>query len=255
MRTTGELKSKAKRAMKGNYSILIMASLATSGLSLVGSFVSTAVFPGTGTVDMILSQVFSFILSLVLSIVSAGLSYMFLNVARGQGCSFADLIYFFKNHPDRVITASFVMALINVAASIPVNYFGFTSQIGKTFDEQVNWLTTYAVLMIVSSVLNLILTLPFAMSYYLLADDTQMSGMEALKESMRMMKGKKIKYFILQLSFVPILFLSIFTLYIALLWVMPYMEMSFAMFYRDLTGELDAHYPEQNEISDTQQTF
>lgn len=240
MRSTGELKSKARRAMRGNYSMLILASLAVSGISLAGSFLSTSVFPGTSTMDLILSQVFSFILSLVLSIISAGLSYMFLNTARGLGCTFSDLIYFFKNHPDRVITASFVLALINVIASLPVNYYGLAVKVGNTLEEQMNWLMTYAVLMIASTVLNLILTLPFSMAYYLLADDSGMGGMEALKESMRMMKGKKLKFFILQLSFAPLLLLSVFTLYVALLWIMPYMEMSFAMFYRDLTGELDA---------------
>ena len=57
------------------------------------------------------------------------------------------------------------------------------------------------------------------------------------------MKGNIWRYLKLNLSFVPLIFLSAFTLYIALLWVLPYMEMSMATFYRDLNGELDHRLP------------
>ena len=66
-----------------------------------------------------------------------------------------------------------------------------------------------------------------------------MGGIQALKTSVRLMKGKKGKYFVLQLSYVPLLLLSIFTLYIALLWLLPYMNVADTAFYMDARGEFD----------------
>ena len=50
----------------------------------------------------------------------------------------------------------------------------------------------------------------------------------------------------LKISFLPLMFLSVFTFYIALLWILPYLTMTETMFYRDLTGELTAQ-KEQEE--------
>ena len=53
-----------------------------------------------------------------------------------------------------------------------------------------------------------------------------------------MMRGNFWRYLLLKLSFVPLMLLSVFTFYIALLWILPYMTMTETMFYRDLKGEL-----------------
>ena len=53
----------------------------------------------------------------------------------------------------------------------------------------------------------------------------------------------------LKLSFVPLMFLSVFTFYIALLWILPYMEMTEVMFYRDLLGELTAQKEEEERAA------
>ena len=76
-----------------------------------------------------------------------------------------------------------------------------------------------------------------------MADDPDLGGIQGLKESARLMKGNMWRYIKLNLSFVPLLFLSVFTFYIALFWIMPYMEMSLVTFYRDLNGELDHRLP------------
>ena len=53
------------------------------------------------------------------------------------------------------------------------------------------------------------------------------------------MKGHMWKFLVLQLSFVPMILLSVVTFYIALIWVMPYMQASMTAFYMDVTGELE----------------
>ncbi len=54
------------------------------------------------------------------------------------------------------------------------------------------------------------------MTYFLMADDTELGVIQALKESARLMKGNIWRYVKLNLSFIPLLLLSVFTFYIAL---------------------------------------
>lgn len=86
--------------------------------------------------------------------------------------------------------------------------------------------------------MNFLLTVPFTLVYYLLADEEQLSAGEILKESVRLMKGNIGKFIMMEISFLPLMFLSMFTLYIMLLWLLPYMEMTAVEFYRDIRGEL-----------------
>ena len=237
----------AREALKGNYAIPVMALVVSAALSMMGSSLTSRLFPGTSTGALILSQFFVFILSLVISVYTAGISCLYLNIARRKSYSIADLLYFFKNRPDRVIVATLILTVIDFVVTIPVNYYGLTVDMGATMEQYMRWMVTYLALMLGSMILNTLLTLPFVLIYYLLADDLEMSGLQALKTSMQMMRGHIGKYLLLQISFIPWMLLSVFTFYIALLWLLPYMEMSAVMFYRDLRGELD--FPAQTDAS------
>ena len=78
----------------------------------------------------------------------------------------------------------------------------------------------------------------YAMTPYILIDNPELSANQAINLSKKMMKGHKFDLFFLQLSFVGWIFLSIFTLGIGLLWVMPYMMASQAAFYQDLKNKI-----------------
>lgn len=243
MRSIGDLKRAAKAALRGNYGILIMASMVSSLLSFLGSTLTAALFPGDSVLAIALSQIFAIILSLVFSIVTAGYSYMLLKVAREGSCVLGDLFYFFHSHPDRVIIASTVLAVIDVVATFPATYYNLAVEPGASMEAQMEWLTTYSVIFMVTSILSMLIGIPFAMIYFLLSGNEEMGGMQAVKTSARMMKGRIGKYLLLQLSFFPLMLLSVLAFYIPLIWVMPYMQMSAAMFYRDILGELDTVIP------------
>lgn len=247
--TAGQiLKGRARRAMNGNYGIAISAMVITTGLSLAASMVTTLFFQGTGIVDIILSNVFAFVLNLIVNIFAAGVSYLYLNIARGKEAGISDMLYFFKNHPDRVIVATFVLSLMNLVTNLPLSIYSFTTEVGTSIEAQMEWLTTTYILMLAGLVLYQILVIPFEMSYFLLADNHEMNGMEALKTSAAMMKHNWLRLLLLKVSFVPLMMLSVLTMFIAMLWIVPYMEMTYAMFYRDLSGEFNP--PAENMIQE-----
>ena len=95
------------------------------------------------------------------------------------------------------------------------------------------------------SLVGLILSLFFGLSNYLLLDNPQMGAIESMKISCRLMKGNKGRYFYISLSFLPLYIACIFTCYIGLLWLEPYMADTRAHFYMDITGELDAPSPQE----------
>jgi len=76
----------------------------------------------------------------------------------------------------------------------------------------------------------------YSQSFYILANNPNMTAREALKESMKIMNGHKWEYFVLELSFILWILLVMVTFGIALIYVYPYMEATLANYYRALSG-------------------
>lgn len=73
----------------------------------------------------------------------------------------------------------------------------------------------------------------YSMAPYILADNPQMTAREALRSSKSLMDGKKGKLFYLGLSFIGWVLLGSITLGIAYIWIVPYMQATFAAFYNE----------------------
>ena len=251
MTSRRELKNYAKQAMSGKYGILILAFVAVQALALISSMISSALFPGEETIDIVLSYAFTFILTLLINVVAAGMNYMYLNIARGKAYSLNELFYFYRHHPDRVIVAGFFMAVLNLLTMLPYTIYSNANLPGEDASVEVliTWLYTGVVLMIVGMIVYQILVIPLEMTYYILADKPELKSTEAMKESLEMMHGNFGRYLMLKISFIPLMFLSVFTFYIALLCIFPYMAMTEVMFYRDLTGELKVQKEEEERVA------
>ena len=74
----------------------------------------------------------------------------------------------------------------------------------------------------------------YAMTFYILADNPDMSPTEAIDKSKEMMKGNKWRLFCLDFSFFGWYLLSFLTLGILLLWVNPYSMQARVEFYESL---------------------
>jgi len=85
----------------------------------------------------------------------------------------------------------------------------------------------------------MVMLLGFFPAAFLLLDNPELSAMEAIMKSLQMMKGHKGRLLYLNVSFWGLVVLSVFTCYIGLLWITPYMYCSQCFFYLNLIGELD----------------
>mgnify|MGYP002620002479 FL=1 len=240
-------KETAKSVLRGNWGIAIAGMLAYMAVNFLGNILSLELFPGNSMMEIAAGQIFVFVVSLIAMVFGTGYSYMMLNMSRGREFSLGNLLYMFHNQPDRVLIAAFVMALLNTVSQIPVYLAAYLTEPGSTLQAEMNWMYMIMGVMLLSVVLYVLVTVPFALSFYLLADNPQMGGVESLKESRRLMKGHIWQYLMLQLSFAPLLIVSLLFMGLPLLWVLPYMEASETVFYRDILGEFDE--PKQEEVT------
>ena len=111
----------------------------------------------------------------------------------------------------------------------------------KGFNNFGNSLFAYLITLIFTFLWSLLLIIPgiikgisYSMTFFILADNPEMKAMDAIEKSMEMMHGYKMKYFLLSLLFAILIMLSALLAFIPLLWLMPYMYVTYAEFYEDI---------------------
>lgn len=245
-------KACAKQFLSGKWGIAILAMMAAPALNTIGTMAAIKLFPGDSFLAWILGEAFLFIVSLLSMVISTGYNFMLLNMARGREYRFGNLIYMFKKGSDGVLSAALIMALIDTVLMIPFYYMvNMTAPAAETMEAVLEWSQPIMYSALAATVLGVVIKLPFAMAFYILADNPQMKGREALKKSASLMKGHMMQYLVLQISFIPLMFLSILFLYVGLLWVMPYIYATNTIFYMDVTGELkETHKKHMHEVAD-----
>ncbi len=178
----------------------------------------------------------SFIFSLIFNVFIVGLYKYYLNQAERKESLFSDLLYGIKNSPDRIILISLIKLLITRIPLIPsiiclcIYYID-----GHKLEVLV---AAGILLLVIGGILCYILSLCFSQSLFIAADNTSMSAFEVIRRSFWIMKENKERLFVLQLSFLPLFLLSIFTMYLGFFITIPYYIASNCYFYLDLNRRI-----------------
>jgi len=78
----------------------------------------------------------------------------------------------------------------------------------------------------------------YSMTPYILAENPEMRANDAITKSKELMNGNRWRLFCLEISFIGWSLLCVLlTLGIGVFWLKPYMEASFAAFYREISAE------------------
>ena len=113
-------------------------------------------------------------------------------------------------------------------------FCGFQSDFSGTFLLGLMtdiYIILWALLLIVP---GFIMAYAYSMAYFIKAEHPDYDWRRCLNESREIMQGNKWRLFCLDLSFIGWFIVSIFTLGIGLLWVVPYMQAARAQFYEDV---------------------
>lgn len=228
--TSSQLKALSRKALDGNWGIPIASNLILGVASFIVIFITTLFSNTTTTFGVVTSEFLSYALSLFISLFAAGISKQALNICRKEDFSMKDMLYVFHHNADRFLLVGLVIVSISFITGLPVMIMSMNSGIPVSF---IVFFSLFDI--VISVIINLFLGL----STYLLLDHPEMSAVESMKESIRLMKGNKGRSLYISFSFVPLGILSILTCYIGFLWLLPYMDMTMANFYRDIIGELN----------------
>lgn len=81
---------------------------------------------------------------------------------------------------------------------------------------------------------GIIASLSYSMTFYIIADNSSIGAMDAIRKSKEIMMGNKWKLICLNFRFLGWALLSVLTLGIGYLWLVPYIQASTAKFYDDI---------------------
>lgn len=243
-----ELKNTAKEYLAGWYgtfiSALLTAMMATIPIIFLQSVLESvirllltktaALFPAA-LVHLLSTVALAFLdlctIGILRSLLHVGILLMQLKIACGSSFNFWDLFYCFSE--SRVVrtlwTAVFVM-LPRIICTLPSMLFAW--QFLQNASPRTG---LYTLLVFFSGVLVCLpISLDLSMSYFLMLDFPEYSPGKILALSHKLMKGNKGRLFLLEVSFLPLHLLAVFSMGIGYLWLEPYINMTRTLFYLDL---------------------
>ena len=140
-----------------------------------------------------------------------------------------------------IITPAFALSLIRVYLSVANGHQPKADDAFCGFDDfwsafKVTFLVglftfLWSLLFVIPGIIK---SFSYSMSAYILAENKGKSALECINESKAMTNGHKMDLFVLGLSFIGWGFLCAITLGIASIWVVPYVQTTFANAYKSL---------------------
>ena len=230
-KTSAQLKQVARGIMLGKYrnaiSILLASDLILNTISL---FTTTAY---NSTLGIIIGVIISFILTIFGTILSVGQCSFYLNIACDQPYQFSDLFTGFKIHPDKTIITQVIIQLLTLLPLIPAIVVMLITTAFYAQNIVISFLVA-CFLLIIGAGISWWISLRFSQVYYLLLDFPDYTAMELLKMSWKLMKGNVGRLLYIQVSFIPLTLAGLLSFGIGLLFVQPYQNMTYTLFYLDL---------------------
>ncbi len=228
------LKAHAKQAMRACSPNIYLTGLLFLALNYAASRVTqgplvniTDLAQGVETVENYLAtfsagraaalSLATFVMSLFLAVVSCGWMLYTLRVSRGEDPGKADTLFSCFKQFGRFVIAQLLMEL---------------------------FVMLWSFLFIIPGI---IAVFAYSQTFYLMLDDPDLRPREALRRSRALMRGHKMEYFILSLSFVGWTLLSLFTVGLLDIWLRPYMDVTVASYYNGLVNWRAPEAPQPEE--------
>ncbi|TCI73324.1 DUF975 family protein [Exiguobacterium sp. SH0S7] len=166
----------------------------------------------------------SLLLTLLIAPLTVGWSWLVLSVSRGDKPAVSKLFEPFQTGYLKHVLAPFFVGL---------------------------FITLWSLLFLIPGIIK---SFSYSLTNYILRDQPELSALEAITESRRMMDGHKMDAFKLVLSFIGWFFVGVLTLGIGFLYVYPYFSTTYAAFYDSLR---EADQPRTNHVGtpDMEQGF
>ncbi len=242
--SSASLKSLAKGQLLGKYGISV-ATVVLRLLCIAPLTFMVSVAIGTNSViSSIISCIATFLVSLFAGFFTAGEALIYLKIACNQRPMVGDLFFCFGKDSKKVFYIQAIISGISTIAALPymiVSVFVYRNTITDPValangvpPVNATLFLIYVILMLLGQITSIVVGIILSQTYYLMLDFPEYSATELMKQSRRLMKGNKGRYFYIMLSFIPLYFLGFLSCGIALLWLYPYVRSTYTNFYLDL---------------------
>ena len=264
--TSSEIRKNARTSLAGKWGKGVLITIAYAVVMWLFGFITGLV--GEGSVLQTVLELIVFIISVPLSL---GLVFTFMKLKRGEEVGAFDFFKLgFSNfgkswrlYGSQIV--KLIVPVICVIVSVVIMVVGLFTFLGNSISpDNLNTLNSLLetsnqtglenyfasvtfgsstlllvgfILWIVSSIYLYIKGLSLSVTFNIAYDEPELTGMQTASKSQELMKGHKGGYFILTLSFIGWAILSVLTLGIGFLWLLPYMQVSFVCFYDALVGK------------------
>ncbi|EJO5346784.1 DUF975 family protein [Clostridium botulinum] len=266
--SNSQIKSKAKKALKGNWGTAIITFIIFNIIISAFSFV----YNMNKLVDRINNPYYvghdsSFLalgIILLINLILAGpmafgITKFCMNLVKDGSHKIENMFEGFKHFGGTFIinlvlgifkflwTILFLIPYIIIVFIMIASIFSKASMSFYTNNyEPSGYLIAILMLLLIILMVGLSMVLfRYYMTYYIYIDNPDMGAMEAIKESVSMMKGNKTKLLLLYLSFILWYLLGIITIGIAFLWITPYVKSAEAVFYYELKKNKESNCNEE----------
>ena len=140
-----------------------------------------------------------------------------------------------------IVTPAFALSIVRVYLNITSNAMPSAGDALCGFDDfwsafKVNFLVglftfLWSLLFVIPGIIK---SYSYSMSMYILAENQGKAALECINESKLMTNGYKMDLFVLSLSFIGWALLGVITFGIAFIWVIPYINATYANAYNSL---------------------
>lgn len=226
---TSQIRAEARNSLTGKWGKAALLTLVFLIVTYLVGFVCGLIPVIGGIASIVISPVLSY-----------GYLIGFIKLRRGEEVGYLD---FFKNGFDQFgklwgtighTILKMIVPVIVLVVSIFV--FAFTTA-GTIVNGDFGLLSILGIIAYIAALIWVIVkSYSYVLAQYILYDNPDMDSKAIVEKSEELMNGHKWAYFWLPLTFIGWVILSAFTLYIGLLWVIPYMQIALVIFYENLAG-------------------
>ena len=243
-RSLTQLRTDSRDCLAGNYGLCFIALFVLFLANLVlNQLVFLLPYPSSMAASLICDLFISILGSLPMTMLQAGLFFLCLNIARYGRPQFSDIFLAFRYDPGKAAILCLIIGAVDSICAFPfslaLNELLVYSRIvlpgGKTLSLPAS-IGIFLLSLLLMAVLEIIFMFPLSQALFLYIDHQEYTAVECLGHSRSLMRGRLLDYVKLHLSLAGYFALSIVSLGVGLIWVIPYLNVCRANFYMDLTG-------------------
>ena len=146
----------------------------------------------------------------------------------------ATIFTFFIDVMMQILAVGYMSFTLNISRRYPTGMADLADGFSMTFKVfaliflQGMFIFLWSLLLVVPGI---IASYRYRQAYYILLDDPDKSPLQCIRESKELMLGHKAELFVLDLSFIGWQFLILISFNILAIWILPYIETTYAMYY------------------------